>query len=59
LLPSTFGVRTFIRVNSMGASISQVLPELRILWIQAAVYLGMACLVYRHQFRLMKKYANS
>jgi hypothetical protein len=39
----------------MGASISQVLPELRILWIQAAVYLGMACLVYRHQFRLMKK----
>ena len=59
IFPSTFGVRAFIRVNSMGASISQVLPELRILWIQAAIYLGLACLVYRHQFRLMKKYANS
>ena len=59
IFPSTFGVRAFIRVNSMGASISQVLPELRILWIQAAIYLGMACLVFRHQFRLMKKYANN
>ena len=59
LFPSTFGVRAFIRVNSMGASISQVLPELRILWIQAAAYLGMACLVYRYQFRLAKKWANN
>ena len=58
LFPSTFGVRAFIRVNSMGASISQVLPELRILWIQAAFYLGFACLVYRYQFRLAKKWAN-
>ena len=58
LFPSTFGVRAFIRVNSMGASFCQILPEIRILWIQAAVYLGLACLVYRHQFRLMKKYAS-
>ncbi len=58
LFPSTFGVRAFIRVNSMGASISQVLPEIRILWIQAAVCLGIACLVFRHQFRLMKKYSK-
>ena len=59
LFPSTFGVRAFIRINSMGASISQILPEIRFLWIQAAFYLGLACLVYRHQFRLMKKYANN
>lgn len=58
IFPSTFGVRAFIRVNSMGASISQILPELRILWIQVAIYLGMACLVYRYQFRLMRRYAN-
>ena len=38
----------------MGASVSQVLPELRILWIQAAVYLGMACLVFRYQFFVSK-----
>ena len=56
LFPSTFGVKAFVRVNSMGASIDQVLPEVRILWIQAAAYLGLACLVYRYQFRLAKKY---
>ena len=57
IFPSTFGVRAFIRINSMGATVSQILPEIRILWIQAAIYLGMACLVYRHQFRLARKYA--
>ena len=56
LFPSTFGARAFIRINSMGASIDQILPEIRILWIQAAAYLGMACLVYRHQFRLARNY---
>ena len=59
LFPSTFGVRAYIRANSMGASVSQILPEIRILWILAAAYLGMACLVYRHQFRLMRKYAGT
>ena len=59
LFPSTFGVRAFVRVNSMGATIDQVLPEIRILWIQAAAYMGLACLVYRHQFRLARKYSDS
>ena len=59
LFPSTFGARAFIRVNSMGASFQQILPEIRILWIQAAAYLGLACLVYRHQFRLAKKWNNN
>ena len=54
LFPSTFGVRAYIRVNTMGASFDQILPEIRILWIQAAFYLGLASLVYRHQFRLAK-----
>ena len=35
LFPSTFGARAYIRLNSMGADISDVMPELRILWIQA------------------------
>lgn len=55
LFPSTFGVRAFIRANSMGASVSQIQPEIRYLWIQAVAYLGMACLIYRYQFRLMRK----
>ncbi|MBO4658320.1 MAG: ABC transporter permease [Prevotella sp.] len=57
LFPSTFGVRAYVRINSMGATIDQVLPEVHILWIQAAAYLGLACLVYRHQFRLARKYS--
>ena len=55
LFPSTFGVRAYIRINSMGASFSQILPEIRYLWIQAAAYLGLACIVYRYQFQLAKK----
>ncbi len=58
LFPSTFGVRAYVKVNSMGATINQVLPELRILWLQAAIYFGAACLVYQHQFRLTNKFAN-
>ena len=54
LFPSTFGIRAFIRVNSMGASFSQILPEIRILWIQAAAYLGMACVVYGYQKRIAR-----
>lgn len=30
----------------------------RILWIQTAVYFKMTCLVYHHQFRLIRKYTN-
>lgn len=58
LFPSTFGVRAFIRANSMGASVSQILPEIRILWIQAAAYLGMACIVYGYQKRIARKHAQ-
>ena len=59
LFPSTFGVRAFIRINSMGASFSQILPEIRILWIQAAAYLGMACVVYAYQKRIARKHVQS
>jgi ABC-2 type transport system permease protein len=59
LFPSTFGVRAFIRINSMGASFSQILPEIRILWIQAAAYLGLACVVYSYQKRLARKHVKT
>ncbi len=59
LFPSTFGVRAFIRVNSMGATISQILPEVRILWIQAAAYLGLACVVYSYQLRISRKHKQA
>ena len=59
LFPSTFGVRAFIRVNSMGASVSQILPEIRILWIQAAVYLGLACVVYSYKKYMARRHSPS
>ena len=59
IFPSTFGVRAFIRVNSMGASVSQILPEIRILWIQAAVYLGLACVVYSYKKYMARRHSPS
>ena len=57
LFPSTFGARAYVRLNTMGASLSDVLPELRYLWIQVAFYFGMACLVYGHQLRESRRHA--
>lgn len=57
LFPSTFGARAFVRMNTMGATLNDVLPELRYLWIQAALYFGTACLVYGHQLRESRRHA--
>ena len=54
LFPSTFGVRAYVRLNSMGASLSDVLPEYCILWLQTLVYFCVACLVYRYQIFLAR-----
>ena len=58
LFPSTFGVRAYLRLNSMGASIADVSSELRCLWIQVAAYLGTTCLVYGHQLRITRQHAS-
>lgn len=50
LFPSTFGVRAYVRLNSMGASLSDVVNEFRILWIQTGAYFILSCAVYRFQF---------
>lgn len=57
LFPSTFGARAYIRLNSMGADISDVMPELRILWIQTVCYFVMALCVYRFQFFMARRFA--
>ncbi len=43
--PSTFGIRGYIRMSSMGADISDVLPELYAIWMQVAIYGCMAMLL--------------
>ena len=58
LFPSTFGIRGFLRISSMGATLSDIEPEFRALWIQVGVYFVLACLVFRHQIRLARSNAN-
>ena len=58
LFPSTFGVRAFVRMNTLGGVLSDVAPEIRYLWIQAATYFGTACLVYGVELRTSQRHAR-
>ena len=49
LFPSTFGMNGYVRLQGMGATISDIGFEMRGLCIQAAAYFGIACLLYRRQ----------
>lgn len=44
LFPSSSGIPAFIRIQSMGASFEEVLPEIRRLWILVGIYGTAACL---------------
>ncbi len=58
LLPSTFGVRGFVRLNTMGASLSDITVEYQALWIQTLVYFFATCLVYRFQIQQAHQHAR-
>jgi ABC-2 type transport system permease protein len=49
IFPSTFGVRAFVRMNSMGATLSDVSLEYSLLWVQTIVYFCLCSAVYRFQ----------
>ena len=51
LFPSTFGMNGYVRLQGMGASLSDISYELRRLWIQAGVYFCIACSLYWRQVR--------
>lgn len=53
--PSTFGVQGFIKMNSMGAGLSQVSTECLSLWIQTGVYFIFSFFVYRWQIMQSEK----
>ncbi|MBQ8711977.1 MAG: ABC transporter permease [Prevotella sp.] len=59
LFPSTFGVRAFVRMNTMGGTLSDVMLEYRVLWLQAFLYFVITCIVYRHQILLSRQHALS
>ena len=44
IFPSSSGVDAFIRIQSMGATFQDVLPQIRMLWILVIVYGGLACI---------------
>ena len=57
LFPSTFGVRAYVRLNTMGATLADVNREYLLLWGQTLFYFFMACIVYRHQIVLSRNNA--
>ncbi len=48
--PSTFGINGLVKINSMGATLTDVRPELIGLWIQVVVYGVTAWLVYYRSY---------
>lgn len=52
IFPSTYAVRGFIRLNSMGALISDIKPEFYALWTQVAVYFCIALFVIWRRVRV-------
>lgn len=47
LFPSTFAAQGYVGINTMGASILQVAPQLTGLWVQAGIYFMLSCLSLR------------
>ena len=59
LFPSTFGVRGFLRLSSMGADLSDILTEYQALWLQVVAYFFITCAVYRSQLKKTRTHATS
>jgi ABC-2 type transport system permease protein len=58
IFPSTWGVRGFLSISSMGGSIEDIQDEIMILWFQAVLYFFITCAVYRYQINHTRKHAN-
>ncbi len=49
VFPSTFGINGFVKINNMGATLSEIKTEYQALWLQTGIYFLTTCLVYRWQ----------
>ena len=58
LFPCTFGIRAYTRLNSMGATLGDVVFEVRCLWALVVFYLFMAYLVYGFEMRLSRRHSK-
>ena len=57
IFPSTFGINGYIRIQTMGATLNDVLPEYRALWMQAGIYFFLTFFLYRREILLSRKHA--
>ncbi|MCD8296399.1 MAG: ABC transporter permease [Prevotella sp.] len=56
LIPSTFGIRGFIRMNTMGARLSDIMPEYIALWLQTIFYFILTlCITKYYRNKSLKK----
>ena len=55
LFPSTPGIQGFIRINTCGAALNEVVHEYHTLWIQAGAYFVLALVIYRFQIIRSRK----
>lgn len=55
IFPSTFGMNGYVRLQGMGASLSDIAFEYRGLWTQAGIYFLMACAIYQREIRRLAK----
>lgn len=51
IFPAAPGTLAFVKINSMGAGISEISVEYITLWIQCIVYFILACWAYRYNIR--------
>lgn len=51
LIPAAPATLAFVKLNSMGASMSEIHVEYITLWVQCLVYFVLACLAYRYNIK--------
>ena len=58
LFPSTFGIRAYSRLNSMGGTFGDVIFEVRALWALVVFYLILAYIVYSFEMSQTRQHAQ-
>lgn len=57
LFPSTFGIKGYVAINTMGATLDEVSVEYMALWLQTGIYFILACVVYRWEILNSRRHA--
>ncbi|MGL4292231.1 MAG: ABC transporter permease [Bacteroidales bacterium] len=55
VIPAAPATLAFVKINSMGAGISEISLQYTVLWIQCIAYFVLACLAYRYNVRKATK----